>query len=104
MSAPVTPRPDHQRASAVSRFFRNPQTGQVVVVQPPNLPLWIWIAATAVRRIFSPDGAFGAALTIVGTGALAVWALLELARGDSPFRRVLGGVVLVFLVAGLLLR
>ena len=100
MSASVTP---HHR-SAVSRFFRNPETGEVVVAQAPNLPLWVWLVATVVRRVLSPDGALGVVVSVVGTLALVVWATLELARGDSPFRRVLGAVVLVAVVAGLLLR
>jgi hypothetical protein len=103
MSAPVTPSPPQHR-SAVSRFFRNPETGAVVVAQPPNLPLWVWLVSTAVRMVLSPDGALGVVLSVVGTLALLAWAALELTRGDSPFRRVLGAVVLVAVVAGLLLR
>ena len=35
-----------------------------------------------------------ATLAGVGQGALIVWALDELVRGASPFRRLLGAVVL----------
>ena len=34
--------------------------------------------------------------------ARMVWSTLEIWRGDSPFRRVLGGVVLIAVVAGLI--
>jgi hypothetical protein len=88
-------------SSAVSRFFRNPRTGDVVVAQMPNMPLWVFLAATAVRVVFRPDGSVGTLVSIVGTAGLVVWAGLEIARGDSPFRRVLGVVVLLATVAGL---
>jgi hypothetical protein len=99
------PAPDPTaRHSALSRFFRNPETGEVVVAQMPNLPLWGFIAATAVRLVLHPHGTTGRAVSIVGTVSLVVWAALEITRGDSPFRRVLGGVVLVATLIGLLTR
>ena len=93
-----------RRQSALGRFFRNPETGKVVVAQMPNAPLLVWLAATLVRLVFSPAGALGTVVAAVATASLVVWSLLEIARGDSPFRRVLGGVVLAALTLGLLLR
>ncbi|MBK5307696.1 MAG: hypothetical protein JJD92_13500 [Frankiaceae bacterium] len=93
-----------QRHSALGRFFRNPETGEIVVAQPPNPPLLVWLAATLIRLVFSPHGFPGAALSVVATASLVIWSLLEIARGESPFRRVLGGLVLVGVVVGLLLR
>ena len=88
------------RHSAVSRFFRNPDTGDVVAVQMPNIPLWVFLAATATRLLFHPAGTLGTIVSVVGTISLVVWAVLEIIRGDSPFRRVLGAVVLMGLVVG----
>jgi hypothetical protein len=96
--------PATERHSALSRFFRNPTTGEVVVVQLPNVPLWVFLAATAVRLLFGPDGAVGTAISVVGTVSLVVWAGLEIARGESPFRQVFGAVVLTATVIGLLTR
>ncbi len=87
-----------QRHSALGRFFRNPRTGELAVVQMPNLPLSVWIVATLVSLAFSPHGTLGAAVSVVGSVSLGIWAVLEIARGDSPFRRVLGGVVAAGLV------
>jgi len=92
----------HDRHSHASRFFRNPQTGEVVVVQMPNLPLWVLLAAAAIRVALRPEGSVGTLVSIVGTTSLVVWAGLEIARGESPFRRVLGAVVLLATVIGLL--
>lgn len=86
--------------SVLARFFRSPKTGQIVVVQMPNLPLWIFLGATAVRLLFQPKGSLGTVSSIIGTVALMVWATLEIARGESLFRRVLGAVVALATVVG----
>jgi hypothetical protein len=70
----------------------------------PNIPLWIFLAATAVRMLVHPHGTVGTVVSVVGTVALVVWAVLEIARGESPFRRVLGGVVLLATIVGFFLR
>jgi hypothetical protein len=93
-----------ERRSAIGRFFRNPKTGELVVAQLPNLPLSVWLAATLARLVLTPHGSVGTALSVVATVSLAVWAVLEVARGDSPFRRVLGGLVLAGVVIALLLH
>jgi hypothetical protein len=92
-----------QSHSTIGRFFRDPGTGRVVVVQWPNLPLWIWLAVTFAKLVLAPGGAVGQALSVVGTLSLIVWAVLEVARGQSPFRRVLGGLVLAGMLLGRLL-
>lgn len=93
-----------ERRSAVSRFFRNPQTGDVVVAQFPNAPLLVWLAATLIRLVLPRQGAVDTALSVLATAGLVVWSLLEIARGESPFRRVLGAVVLLAVALGPLLR
>lgn len=101
--APPGRRRAHRR-SGLGWFFRNPDTGAIVVAQSPNLPLSAFLAATAARLVFQPDGTAGTVVSIVATTAIAVWALFEIAAGSSPFRRVLGAVVLVAALVGLLLR
>lgn len=85
-------------------FFTNPDTGKIVIAQPPNLPLAVFLAATATRVVFDPAGTAGTATSVIGTTALLVWAALEARRGDSPFRRVLGAVVLAVTVVGIVTR
>lgn len=78
-------------------FLTDRTTGRYVVAQWPNPPLWLWIVATLAHRVT------GAAwLSWVATTALGAWALLELVRGQSPFRRLLGAAVLAATVLGLL--
>ncbi len=91
-------------ARALDRFFRNPETDELVIAQWPNLPLGIFLAATAVRLAFRPDGDAGTAVSVVGGVSLTWWAVDEILRGDSPFRRVLGAGVLLTSVLGLVTR
>jgi hypothetical protein len=67
--------------------------GRLAVAQWPNAALGVWLTARVLERteLTFPDDA---TLRGIGTGALLVWALDELLRGASPFRRVLGAVVL----------
>ena len=86
---------EQQHQPAWQRFFRNPRTHDVVVVQWPNVALWLFIVASAVHRLLLPRGTLGTGLSVVADISLALWALLEIARGESPFRRVLGALVLI---------
>ena len=83
------------------KIFRNPDTGELAIVQLPNLPLAVFLLATAVRMAAHPEGAAGTAVSVVSGLALGVWSIDEIARGDSLFRRLLGAAVLVTMVAGL---
>ncbi len=85
------------------RVFRNPETGELVLWQTPNPPLIVFLLATAVRLLLHPDGGVGTAVSVVAGLALAWWAVDEVARGDSLFRRILGAVVLIGMVVTRLL-
>jgi hypothetical protein len=67
--------------------------GRLAVAQWPNAALWVWLAARVLgwADLTPLDEQ---TLRGIGTGALLVWALDEVLRGASPFRRVLGVVVL----------
>ena len=82
-------------------LFRNRQTGEITVGQAPNAALIVFLVATVVHHAFSIRGNTGTGLTIVSTVALAVWSADELLRGVNPFRRLLGAVVFVGIVASL---
>jgi hypothetical protein len=84
-------------------LFRSRETGEIVIAQWPNLPLWIFLAASIAKRVLDPDGGVGTALTVVVVGALLWWAGDEVLRGVNPFRRMLGGAVILLTVGRLLL-
>ncbi len=89
------------RQRFVDWCFRNRQTGEITVGQPPNAPVVICVIAFGSRWLFHPPGMLSTALGAIGTGAAVFWAGDELLRGVNPWRRVigaavLGGVVIVF--------
>ncbi len=77
-------------------IFRD-KNGKLVVVQAPNLPLWLWLVATLLSKIVD-DGTAQQVFFWVAFISLAVWAILELVSGSSIFRRILGFVVLFLAV------
>jgi hypothetical protein len=91
-----------RRPGFINWFFTDAKTGRAVLWQTPNVPLAVFLLTAVVRLLVHPGGTVGAALLVVGTLALVVWASLEILRGDSPFRRVLGTAVLAFQFLSLL--
>ena len=87
--------------SSAAWWFRS-SDGRLTLWQPPNPALWVWIV-TVVLGWLPLSSAHAATVRGIGRGALLVWALDEVVRGASPFRRILGAVVLAGLLASLLL-
>ncbi len=85
------------RRSLLDRTFRD-DDGKLVLGQPPNLPILTWMVATASAWLL-PEGNPAEAARLVAYGALFTWGWLELVDGVNWFRRGLGLVVLVGLVA-----
>lgn len=71
-------------------WFRDRSTGEIVIAQFPNPPLWIFLAALVVRAFATDGTTLDTTAAWTGTVALAWWALDELGRGVNPWRRVLG--------------
>jgi hypothetical protein len=82
-------------------WFRDRSTGEIVVAQFPNAPLWIFLAAVVVRAFATDGTTLDTAAAWTGTGALAWWSLDELIRGVNPWRRALGAGGLGFVAARL---
>ena len=85
---------------AVDWWFRNRETGRITVAQWPNLSFAIFLGAWVVRKILDPTGTLDTVLAVVAGAALVWWAVDEVVRGVNPFRRVLGGAVLGWAIAG----
>lgn len=80
----------------------NDKDGHPVVWQWPNAPLSIWICLTVAN--FFVHGRFHMALSFIATLALLLWAVVEIGWGQSLFRRLFGGVVLVGMLVGLAMK
>jgi hypothetical protein len=79
------------------RTFRDRQ-GTVVIVQPPNLPICTWVAASSLKFVFT-QGPIFEGLDAIAFGSLFAWAWLELFEGVNYFRRALGALVLIGAIA-----
>ena len=76
-------------------LFRNRKTGRITIVQFPNAPLGIFLVASVGRWLLDSGQRLGSGLRVLGTGGLIWWAADEMIRGVNPWRRLLGGFVLV---------
>ncbi|MBD2770851.1 hypothetical protein [Iningainema tapete] len=77
----------------VDKIFRD-SNGEIVIAQPPNLPIIVWVTATLLKLVFT-TGEINTGLDLVAFGSLFTWAWLELFQGVNYFRRALGFVVLI---------
>jgi hypothetical protein len=102
VTSAVTTEAVFARLTSASWWFRSPE-GRLTLWQPPNPALCVWLVALALGML-DLSAAHTTAIDGVGHGALLVWALDEVVRGASPFRRVLGAVVLTAQLASLVLR
>jgi hypothetical protein len=89
------------RLTSASWWFRSAD-GELVLWQWPNPALCVWMV-TLVLGGLDLSSAHATAVDGVRRGALLVWALDEVVRGASPFRRTLGAVVLCAQLASLAL-
>jgi hypothetical protein len=79
------------------QVFRD-REGKVVLGQMPNPPLFVWAGASLLKLIFT-TGKVNVGLDFLAFGALFTWAWEELFQGVNYFRRALGLVVLLSLIA-----
>lgn len=79
------------------RTFRDSE-GNIVIAQMPNLPILVGLTATLLQFVL-PSGEIQTVSSLVAFGALFTWAWQELFEGVNYFRRALGLVGLVSLLA-----
>ena len=76
-------------------FIRN-DLGQQTIAKQPNAPILGW-ALLGAASMMALDEKNRESLSAASTACLMVWAALELAEGDSGFRRTMGGLTLGWL-------
>jgi len=84
-------------STAFDRIFRD-TNGEIVIAQPPNLPLIVTIAASLLKLVLT-TGEINTALDLLAFGSLFTWAWEELFQGVNYFRRALGFCVLIGAIA-----
>lgn len=77
--------------------FRD-ENGEIVIAQPPNLTLSIWIGASLLQLIVTREP-INLGLEIVAFLSILIWALQEAFEGVNYFRRLLGLFVFLFAIA-----
>jgi hypothetical protein len=77
--------------------FRD-SAGNIVLAQKPNLPLLVWIGVTLLKLLFT-SGNIYLGLDAIAFGSLFTWAWQELFQGVNYFRRTLGLIVLIGVIA-----
>lgn len=78
-------------------FFQD-NTGKYIIAQPPNVPL-IMIIVSLLISVFMPYESFRAFGQFLLECSIFLWSYLEIRYGESPFRHVLGGIVMLGLIA-----
>lgn len=89
------------RSRGFKRFFQD-EKGDWAIYQRPNLLLTSWLVIVVVNLIFFHG--HNEKCMMLGNVVLFSWAYLEYTRGNSLFRKCLGGVVAIGIVAGILVR
>ncbi|MEG4812068.1 hypothetical protein QUA82_31135 [Microcoleus sp. F8-D3] len=79
------------------RTFRDSE-GKIVIAEMPNLPLSVGILASLLTLIVT-TGKINLGLELVAFGSLFTWAWEELFQGVNYFRRALGLIALIGLIA-----
>lgn len=101
VTSSTTIEPHSARLTSGTWWFRS-QDGRLALWQLPNPALCVWMVALVLGR-FDLSDTHATVVDGIGRGALLVWALDEVVRGSSPFRRLLGLVVLTAQLASLVL-
>ncbi len=78
------------------RIFRD-RNGNIVIGQPPNLPIIVWAIASVLQLIFM-SGIVHTGLQTIAIIAIVIWSLAELFQGVNYFRRGLGLIVLIWTI------
>jgi hypothetical protein len=85
------------KATLFDRTFRD-SDGNIAIAQAPNLPILVWLGATALQ-LLPVAGKAQTGLSLIAFGALFTWAWLEIFEGVNYFRQALGLIVLIGVLA-----
>lgn len=75
------------------------KTGNIVILQRPNLPISAWIIAKIAEHI-THEPVIKEGLAQTSVAFLLIWSVLELLQGVNYFRRILG----LFILLGIIMQ
>ncbi len=72
------------------------KNGKITLAQKPNILIIIWIVCIVASRFTS--GSILSVFSIIGLISIVLWAILEIFTGVNYFRRLLGLVVITYVI------
>ncbi|PSN11096.1 hypothetical protein C7293_25580 [filamentous cyanobacterium CCT1] len=97
MTSPADRNYETSQPSWFDRIFRDSE-GNIVIGQKPNLPAIVAVTATLLQAIL-PTSSLQTVMTLIAFGTWYTWAWQELFAGVNYFRRSLGLLTLIGLIA-----
>ena len=85
------------QATLFDKTFKD-EEGNLAIAQKPNPPVLVWGAATLLK-LLPLEGNVYTAVDAIAFGAIFTWAWMELFQGVNYFRRSLGLIVLLTVIA-----
>ncbi len=99
MNTPTTgPSTTGTSSPVVDWWFRNRETGEITIGQPPNTYARVAGGLWLARKVWRGKGTVAQVLMVAETGALALLGADELVRGVNPWRRLIGATTLTLCV------
>ena len=84
-------------------WFENRHTGEITIAQNPNWPLFAIVGTWIVRLIATDGSTVHDIAGWLGIGLWIYWGMDEVIRGVNPWRKVLGGVMVLVQVGRIIL-
>ncbi|MCA0228644.1 hypothetical protein LCH21_04325 [Patescibacteria group bacterium] len=78
----------------IKRLLFQDNTGKYIVVQPPNLPVYIMLVGIIGSNLFV-NGKAHTFFDLLFFGAAFLWAYLEIRFGEAGVRRIMGTIVMI---------
>lgn len=85
-------------ATVFDKVFRDDE-GNLVIAQKPNLPVLVGLTALLLKSFVPNTNNLWIGLDTVALGALFTWGWMELFQGVNYFRRTLGLLILLGMIA-----
>lgn len=81
-----------RKSKNIVDWFIRGKDGHVHIFQIPNVPIIGWFVLMLASNI-TPAGSVRAGISNLSLAFLAIWSYLEITKGASHFRRILGMIV-----------
>lgn len=81
----------------LTKLFKD-NKGKTVIWQIPNIPILGWLLLLGLGHVLPLTSRWQLTISYLSFGLIFAWAWLEVTQGTTYFRRILGAVVLIFVI------